>query len=49
MVVMVAPSACTAKSVQDFTAMPFMMMTQAPHWLVSQPTCVPVRPTTSRM
>src|SRR5215210_961304 len=42
------PLACTARTVQDFTAWPFMMIVQAPHWLVSQPTCVPVRPRTSR-
>ena len=48
-VVMLAPSACTANSVQHFTAWPFMRIVHAPHWLVSLPTCVPVRPTTSRM
>src|SRR6266851_8462036 len=42
------PSACTAKSVQDLTASPSTWTTQAPHWLVSQPTCVPVRPSCSR-
>ena len=46
---MLAPVACTAKIVQDFTACPFIVIVHAPHWLVSQPTCVPVRPTVSRM
>src|ERR1700730_865455 len=43
MVVMASPSVCTAKMVQNFTARPLTCTTQAPHWLVSQPTCVPVR------
>src|SRR5713226_2667573 len=42
------PSACTAKSVQALTASPSTWTTQAPHWLVSQPTWVPVRPRVSR-
>ena len=41
--------ACTASRVHDFTAWPLRWMVQAPHWLVSQPTCVPVRPASSRM
>jgi hypothetical protein len=49
MVMMFAPVACTVNSVHDFTACPFMVIVQAPHWLVSQPTCVPVSPTVSRM
>ena len=44
MVVTLAPSAWTASMVQDFTDLPSTWTTQAPHWLVSQPTCVPVRP-----
>ena len=48
-VMMCAPSACTANSVHAFTDRPLTMMVQAPHWLVSQPTCVPVRSRTSRM
>src|SRR5262249_4339034 len=31
-----------------FTAAPSSSTVQAPHWLVSQPTCVPVSPSTSR-
>src|SRR5215472_16349014 len=42
------PSACIANSVHDLTASPSTCTTQAPHWLVSQPTCVPVRPSCSR-
>src|SRR5450631_300745 len=42
MVKTLAPSICQAKTVQDFTALPSTWTTQAPHWLVSQPTCVPV-------
>ena len=48
MVVTSAPSACPANTVQDFTARPSMWTTQAPHWLVSQPTWVPVRRSRSR-
>src|SRR6202011_2189564 len=43
MVTTLAPSACPISMVQDFTARPSIWTTQAPHWLVSQPTCVPVR------
>ena len=32
-----------ASTVQDLVARPSRWTTQAPHWLVSQPTCVPVR------
>ena len=49
MVVICAPSAWTASRVQDFTARPFRSIVQAPHWLVSQPTWVPVRPASSLM
>src|SRR4051812_40247112 len=42
-VVRLAPSACTANTVHDLTARPSISTVQAPHWLVSQPTCVPVR------
>ena len=48
MVVISAPSACTAKAVHDFTVTPFILTTQAPHWLVSQPILVPVRFRVSR-
>ncbi len=34
--------------VQLFTDLPSTWTTQAPHWLVSQPTWVPVRPRCSR-
>ena len=37
-----APSTATASTVQLFTEPPSTSTTQAPHWLVSQPTCVPV-------
>ena len=43
MVVTLEPAACPASMVQDFTARPSTWTTQAPHWLVSQPTWVPVR------
>src|SRR2546421_10187523 len=43
-----APSSCHTKTVQDFTALPFMCTTQAPHCEVSQPTWVPVRRRFSR-
>src|SRR3569832_2259946 len=36
------PSAITASVVQDFTALPSICTTQAPHCEVSQPTWVPV-------
>ena len=42
------PSACTASRVQDFTARPLTTTVQAPQLLVSQPTWVPVRRSTSR-
>src|SRR5215831_17156361 len=48
MVVTFEPSACTASMVQDFTDLPSTCTTQAPHWLVSQPTWVPVMPRCSR-
>ena len=32
---------------QLFTALPSTWTVHAPHWLVSQPTCVPVRPSSS--
>src|SRR5215207_7940120 len=48
MVVSSAPSACTVNRVQLLTGSPLKWMTQAPHWLVSQPTCVPVSPRLSR-
>src|SRR5215510_4391044 len=43
MVVTLDPAAWPASTVQDFTALPSIWTTQAPHWLVSQPTWVPVR------
>src|SRR4029453_13251275 len=42
------PSACTAKTVQDFTDLPSRSTVQAPQWLVSQPICGPVRLRCSR-
>ncbi len=48
MVVTERPSACTAKSVHDFTAAPSSSTVQAPHWLVSHPTWVPVSASVSR-
>ena len=48
MVTISAPSAWTASTVQDFTALPSTRTTQAPHCDVSQPTWVPVRPSVSR-
>src|SRR6476620_10958507 len=44
-----APSACTANMVHDFTVFPFKSTVQAPQLLVSQPTCVPVNPSCSRI
>src|SRR5438309_924557 len=44
-----APSAWTAKTVQDFTLWPSSSTVHAPQLLVSHPTCVPVSPATSRM
>src|SRR3954465_8826486 len=43
MVVTLDPAAWPANTVQDLTARPSIWTTQAPHWLVSQPTWVPVR------
>src|ERR1700722_11277713 len=48
MVITAAPSACTASMVQLLTLSPLTWTTQAPHWLVSQPTWVPVSPRISR-
>ena len=47
-VVTLEPSAWTASIVQLFTALPSTWTVQAPHWLVSQPTWVPVRSRSSR-
>src|SRR6478752_5473035 len=44
-----APSACTANMVHDFTVFPFSSTVHAPQLLVSQPTCVPVNPSCSRI
>src|SRR5436309_8677219 len=44
-----APSAWTARAVQDFTATPSSNTVQAPHWLVSQPIFVPVTAPRSRI
>src|SRR5438309_1384012 len=49
MVVIAAPSAWTAKMVQDLTLCPSSSTVHAPQLLVSQPTWVPVRPASSRM
>src|SRR3982074_1949997 len=43
MVVTLARSACPTSTVHDLTARPSICTTQDPHWLVSQPTWVPVR------
>src|ERR1700704_1491080 len=43
MVTTLAPLACPTSTVQDLTALPSICTTQAPHWLVSQPTWVPVK------
>ncbi len=48
MVVISAPSACTASTEQLLTLMPSSSTVQAPQFVVSQPTGVPVRPATSR-
>src|SRR3954453_21854349 len=48
MVVTLPPSACTARMVHDLIDLPSTWTTQAPHWLVSQPTWVPVSPRCSR-
>src|SRR3954466_283387 len=42
------PSASQANIVQAFTALPSRCTTQAPHWDVSHPTCVPVSRRPSR-
>src|SRR3954469_10625317 len=47
-VVTLPPSTWTARIVQDLIDLPSIWTTQAPHWLVSQPTWVPVRPRCSR-
>src|SRR4051794_10945766 len=49
MVVTLAPSACTASTVHDFTDSPSRWMVHAPHDDVSHPMFVPVSPATSRM
>src|SRR5581483_1591660 len=49
MVVMRRSRAWAASMVQDFTLSPSTSTVQAPHEDVSQPTLVPVRPTTRRM
>src|SRR6516225_2802116 len=48
MVSTLAPSSCSAKTVQDLIALPLTCTTQAPHCDVSQPTCVPVSRKCSR-
>ena len=48
MVVTDEPSACTANTVHDLALRPSMSTVHAPHWLVSQPTWVPVRLRCSR-
>src|SRR5665213_3950625 len=48
MVTMPAPSHCTARMVQLLMPSPLTATTQQPHWLVAQPTCVPVRARFSR-
>src|SRR5450830_1716981 len=47
-VVMVAPSACTASTRQLVTERPFMMTVQAPHSPLLQPILVPRSPRSSR-
>ena len=47
-VVMSAPSACTARMVQVLTALPSTIAVHAPQLDVSQPTWVPVRRNSSR-
>ena len=44
MVVTFAPSACSRQHRAGLHRVPSTCTTQAPHWLVSQPTWVPVRP-----
>ena len=48
-VVTLLPSAWTASIVQDLIAWPSTWTVHAPHWLVSQPTWVPVRSKSSRI
>ena len=48
MVVTSWPSACTARTLQDFTLRPSRCTVHAPQLLVSQPTTVPVFPSCSR-
>src|SRR5688572_25772329 len=48
MVVTLVPSAWTASVVHDFTDIPSISTVQAPHWLVSHPIFVPVRPASRR-
>src|SRR4029079_12979194 len=48
MVVTDEPSAWTANIVHDLALRPSTSTVHAPHWLVSQPTCVPVRLRDSR-
>src|SRR5215813_11777465 len=48
MVVIAAPSHWRASMVHDLIARPLTCTTHAPHWVVSQPTCVPVRLSFSR-
>src|SRR3974390_2203109 len=48
MVVISEPCACTANTVQLFTDMPSRSTVQAPQWVVSQPTWVPVSERFSR-
>src|SRR5688572_3910987 len=48
MVVTLEPSHDRASTAQDFTPLPSRCTVQHPHWLVSQPTCVPVSPRCSR-
>src|SRR5437773_1814332 len=47
-VLIALPSACTARTVQLLIAWPSISTVHAPHWLVSQPMCVPVRSSSSR-
>src|SRR5581483_1808576 len=47
-VVISAPSAWTASTLHDLTAIPFINTVHAPHCVVSQPTFVPVKPNFSR-
>src|SRR5918995_371620 len=47
-VVMLRPSTWTANKVHDFTGVPSSRTVHAPQLLVSQPTCVPVRPNAVR-